>query len=190
MEIGKELIEACIAQNRAATHQLYKLCFSLLMQICMRYARSKDEATEMLNTAFVKIVFHLHKYDPAQPIVPWLKKVTINTIIDKYRVEKTYRDNLLSVENPEAWEQADGQINNHIYDRIGYDHLLQLIRKLPPVTGSVFNLYAIDGFKHREIADMLGMSENTSKWHLSHARQLLQANLQEEKVKRHASGRI
>lgn len=185
MEISPDLLQACLDKKQAAVHQLYKSCFSKLMQIAMRYARDKEEATELLNLAFVRIIYQLPKYNNSLPFPQWMHRVAVNVIIDRFRSEKRYRSLQLQAEDYSQLEQEEPRTNS-IEDEIGYNYLLELIRSLPPMTAHVFNLYAVDGFKHREIGEILGISENTSKWHVNQARNLLQAMLSETKTYRNA----
>lgn len=184
MEIGKALLQACRENKQTAIHQLYKECYSKLMQIAMRYAANREEASELLNLAFVRIVYQLPKYNPDQPFAYWLHRVAVNVIIDHYRAEKRYRslqqssDPIVHEQAATSWIAADSQL--------AYNDLLTMIRRLPAATAHVFNLYAVDGFKHREIAAMLGISENTSKWHVNQARTQLQAMLKDQQTVRHA----
>jgi RNA polymerase sigma-70 factor (ECF subfamily) len=154
------------------------------MQIAMRYAAHQEEAKELLNLAFVRIVYQIHKYNPEQPFAYWMHRVAVNVIIDHFRAEKRYRslqqtgENYASLQAATQWLEPDSQLV--------YADLLNMIRQLPAATAHVFNLYAVDGFKHREIAEMLGISENTSKWHVNQARIQLQAMLKDHQTVRHA----
>jgi RNA polymerase sigma-70 factor (ECF subfamily) len=186
MEVGKELIQACLEQSRAAQHRLYQLCYSELMQICYRYASSKSEATALLNTAFMKILKQLSKYQPDQPFGAWMQRVAVNSIIDGYRAEKQYREQMVRMGDESTWLELKDEATDAGM-QFDYEHLVQLIRSLPPVTAHVFNLYAIDGYKHREIAALLGISENTSKWHVADARKKLQEKLKSAKEPNHAT---
>jgi RNA polymerase sigma-70 factor (ECF subfamily) len=183
---GKELIQACIEDNRAAHNRLYRLCYSPMMQITMRYARDKDDATELLNLSFFKLISQLAKYNTDLPFEPWMRQLTVNVILDKFRAEKRYKEYYVPIDPQESILDIYRD-ESETDQKIDYDYLIQLIRELPPMTASVFNLYAVDGFKHKEIAQMLGMSENTSKWHLSNARQLLQNKLLKQKEVRSAT---
>jgi len=189
MEIGTELLEACLAHSRSAQERLYQQCYSELMQICYRYAKSKEEAMELLNIAFLKILKQLDKFKVDQSFGAWMQRVAINSIIDHYRSEKQYRATIVSVDTQQNWGEDLTPITATIA-QIDYDYLIALIRALPPVTAHVFNLFAVDGYKHHEIAEKLHISENTSKWHVAEARKKLQRQLLNEKEKNHARRRI
>jgi RNA polymerase sigma factor (sigma-70 family) len=186
MEVGKELIQACIEQSRSAQNRLYQLCFSELMQISYRYANSKEEATALLNNAFIKLLKQLPKYQQDQPFGAWMHRVAVNCIIDGYRSEKKYRQTIIHMDEESNWlEVKDDAAGASL--QLDYDYLIQLIRELPPVTAHVFNLFAIDGYKHQEIATLLNISENTSKWHVSDARKKLQQKLKSAKEPNNAA---
>lgn len=189
MEIGTELLQACLEHSRSAQHRLYQQCFGELMQICYRYAKSKQEAQELLNIAFLKILKQLEKFNPDQSFGAWMQRVAINSIIDHYRSEKQYRATIVPVDTQQNWAEDLAPMAESL-QQIDYNYLITLIRALPPMTAHVFNLYAVDGYKHQEIAEKLQISENTSKWHVADARKKLQRQLINEKETNHASRRI
>ncbi len=169
-----ELIQDCKKGNRKAQYKMYKQCFPILMSICMRYKRDEDEALEVLNVGFLKILTKLDKYRPEVPFEAWIRRIMINTVIDEFRKNRKVRelidytdfeDTSFYDENYFDLNQADKQFDA--------EQLEEMIKKLPAVSQKVFNLYAIDGYKHKEIGEMLGISEGTSKWHLSSARKKL-----------------
>lgn len=175
MNIELDLITACINRERRAEYELYKLTYNYLMSICIRYTNNKEEAEEALNTGFLKILINLSRYKAEIPFKVWLRKVMINTLIDTYRKQKRYKEQIKYVED--YIETSDFSDVNNALTRMDTEQIYNLIGQLPPMSQKVFNLYAIDGFAHKEIAEMLGMSEGTSKWHLSFSRQQLKEKL-------------
>ncbi|MDI1353560.1 MAG: RNA polymerase sigma factor [bacterium] len=171
MEIQPQLIALCIKQDRKAEYELYKLLYSYLMSICMRYSRDKDSASAMLNMGYMKILKNLHTYRPEIPFKAWIRRIMVNTLIDEYRKIKREREKVTYV--AEYFETADFSEVNEALGKINYKHLLEQINILPEATKKVFNLFAIDGYSHKEIGEMLEISEGTSKWHLNAARQKL-----------------
>ena len=171
MEISLDLITACIRRERKAEYELYRLTYSYLMGICYRYVNSREEAREMLNIGFTKMLYNLEKYKPEIPFRAWTRKVMINVLIDEYRKEKIHYENIQYVE--EYHETKDYSELNEALVKMNVDQIHALIIKLPPVSQRVFNLFVIDGFSHKEIAQMLKMSEGTSKWHLNFSRNKL-----------------
>jgi RNA polymerase sigma factor (sigma-70 family) len=181
MDIQPSLINRCIKGERKAEYELFNLCFSYLMSICIRYTRQQEKAKEVLNMGFYKVIVNLKKYDQAQPFKPWLRRVMINTLINEYKKEKVHYGNHMYVES--YFEDGKTSDTNEALGRINAKQIYALIEKLPPASAQVFNLYFIDGFRHAEIAEMLKISEGTSKWHLNSAREKLKVMLKEELVK-------
>jgi len=171
MNIELDLITACINRERRAEYELYKLTYSYLMSICVRYTHNKEEAEDALNTGFLKVLGNLSKYKVEIPFKVWIRKVMVNTLIDAYRKQKKHNEQIKYVED--YIETSDFADVNIALTRMNTEQIYVMIRKLPPMSQKVFNLYAIDGFAHKEIAEMLSMSEGTSKWHLSFSRQQL-----------------
>lgn len=175
MDVQPTLISACIKGERRAEYELYKATFSYFMSICIRYTRSEEKAREMLNIGFYKILTHLESFDPSFPFKPWARRIMINTLINEYKKEKAHHENVKYIE--EYFDNEEYSAMNDGLGKINAEQIYAFIAKLPAVTQKVFNLYFIDGYKHREIAGMLEMSEGTSKWHLSTARQKLKEML-------------
>lgn len=171
MNVELDLITACINRERKAEYELYKMTYSYLMSICFRYTHSREKAEEMLNVGFLKVLKNLDKYRPGVPFKAWIRKVMVNVLIDEYRKEKIHHAHIEYVE--EYAENADHSEENNIMQKMNVEQILALITKLPPMSQKVFNLYVIDGFNHKEIGDMLNMSEGTSKWHLNFSKNKL-----------------
>lgn len=146
--------------------------FSYSMSICLRYAENKEEAQEILNDAFMKVFGNLSSYQGVQPFRFWLRRILINTAIDHYRKNKSIR---LQTDIGKASSLSSDTLD--ILDEIGEQEILQLVQELPPAYKLVFNLYVIEGYNHREIAEMLGIQEGTSKSNLAKARMHLQAKI-------------
>jgi RNA polymerase sigma factor (sigma-70 family) len=143
-----------------------------MMAICWRYAKNKNEAVEFLNAGFLKVLINLKKYKSKVPFELWLRRVVINEVIDQIRKEKKYRAKIEIREVEELPNyQVDPELNLMQQDKIEW--IKDKTKDLPNVTGRVFNLYAFDGYKHQEIAKMLKISEGTSQWHYSIAKQKL-----------------
>ena len=176
MNVEKELLELCKAEDRKAQFELYKLCYGILLSVCFRYERNKEDAEFLLNKAFYKILKNLKKYDDKVPFEAWIRRITINTVIDDYRKNK--RNKVDYVEEPMNVAPVQSMDFNEADRKFDAEELQRLIDQLPPVSKKVFNLYVIDGYNHREIAEKLNTSEGTSKWHLSSARQKLKELLQ------------
>lgn len=177
------LIEEVQRGSSRAEYRLYRLCFPLLMGICTRYRTNHDEAVAMVNEGFLKILLNLHSYRPDQPFEAWIRRIMINTLIDDFRRHHRYREHI-SLHDFQDWHDDDGLVDFNQAD-LDFDaaELEAMIHQLPPMSRKVFNLFAIDGYSHAEIGEMLGISEGTSKWHLSFARKKLQELLlQHQKI--------
>lgn len=142
------------------------------MSICLRYSDNREEAVELLNEAFMKIFTNLKRFDFSKPFKPWFRKILINTCINNFNKKKI----IFSTELDEAKNHSS---SDEILSGISYQEILVMIRKLTPSYRTVFNLYVIEGYKHEEIANMLGISVGTSKSNLSKAKRNLQLILKE-----------
>ena len=174
-----KILRGCLKRDRKAQYVFYKHHFAYLFSICLRYASSREEAMEMLNLSFARIMLNLDKYNKEQALKTWIRSITVNCIIDEFRKQKRYKENIAI--GTDIVEEYRMENSEHL--RIG-SNLLEVIQdkltELHPMTRSVFNLYAIDGYKHREIAELLKISEGTSAWHYSVARKALKEFLQPE----------
>ena len=175
----KDILKACIKGNRKAQFVFYKWCFAVLMPICLRYRNNQQDAGSILNEGFFKILENLEKFDGKAPIEAWIKRIMINLLIDDFRKTRKYQQNIQSIE-PEHFEFLSNGVDfNEIELAIEAEELRAMVTGLPEMAAQVFNLYAIDGYQHKEIGDLLGISEGTSKWHLNQARKRLSAMLLE-----------
>ena len=170
-----QLIGGCIKQERGSQKMLYKAFYGFSMGICLRYANNREEAAEVMNQGFYKVFTRIETYDTSRPFKAWLGKIMMNVSIDYYRanLKMAYTEDLDSAEYVTDGELADRKLN--------YDDLLAMIQKLPNAYRTVFNLFAIEGYSHKEIGDMMGISEGTSKSQLARARYLLQKMITEGK---------
>ena len=175
-----ELLAACRRQERVAQRRLYGQFHGFAMSICLRYARDRDQALEAANDGFLKIFRDLHRFDEARhpEDVPgsfrgWLRRILIHTAIDHYRANERHQHH--QELNEASLNQADNGPTP--LDALGYEELLTLVQRLPPAYRTVFNLAAIDGFGHEEIAARLHISVGTSKSNLFKARAHLRTML-------------
>ncbi len=176
MQIKKDLLEACKRQERAAQNQLYKEVFSFLMSICIRYKNDYDTAGASLNTIYLKVLDNLEKFEQDDSFVAWIKRIAVNQLIDEYRRDQRHKQKINYIDQKTSNYQAATYHEKEA--EMESEYLLNMISQLPETTAQVFNLYAIDGYKHREIAVLLSIKENTSKWHLREARIKLKAMLE------------
>ena len=171
-----QLIADCRAEKRRAQHRFFKLFYSEVMAVCMRYAKDEDEAQDMLSEGFIKIFANLDKFAEGS-FKAWMKRVVVNAAIDYQRKYKTL------TQTTDIEEVGEVEIQNFdentALSKITTDELLALIQQLPPATRSVFNLYVFEGYPHAEIAKILQMKEGTSHWHLNFARTKLKEMIHE-----------
>lgn len=162
------VIKACIDNNNQAQRTLIKLHLGFAKSICARYSSNEQEVEEMINDGFLKIFNNLSKYDSAQPFKAWVRTIMVNTAIDYYRSNKKYQ---LHVTINEI-ELTD--FNDDVISQLSVEEIMGLISKLSPMYRMVFMLYVVEGYKHKEIAERLGIQEGTSKSNLQDARIKLQ----------------
>ncbi len=149
------------------------------MSVCMRYEKDDDSAKDLLNQGFLKVLTNLKKYKDDVPFEPWIKRIMINVVIDNYRKNTKYKEQIWTEENEKLEYLSNDSVNNYADEQFSAEDLEQMIRSLPEASQKIFNLYAIDGYNHKEIADMLNISDGTSKWHLSFARKKLKEMIKE-----------
>lgn len=169
-----QVIKGCRQQKRNSQNRLYRLFYAYGMSICIRYVDSEDVAISLLNEGFLKVFRNIKKYNPDKPFKPWFRKILVNTAINHIKKEKKFK---LEVEMDEAKNVPQKE---DALSQIAYKELIILVKSLSTAYRTVFNLYVIDGFKHHEISDKLGISVATSKSNLSRARAKLRELLHEE----------
>lgn len=180
MELNEEhigvIINGCKKGDRKAQEQLYRSYYSSMMNLCLRYTKDEADAMSVLNTAFFKIFKNIQQYDPSKAVFyTWIRSVIINSCIDSI---KTKQKQAIVFELSEA---ANVEVEAGVVTKMKAGEILNMVRLLPPATQAVFNLYVMEGYGHKEIGSLLGISEGTSKWHLSEARKNLQQQIKEEK---------
>ncbi len=174
MTIERELIIQCLQKDRRAQEKLYKICFQLLMPLCYKYVRQEELARELLNQAFVKIVYALENYNAELSFKKWAQSITLNHLINEYHKQKRIRAIIDENIADETMEYRSIEKSKNAYDyEVENEHLNKILEKLPPATRKVFNLFALEGYSHNEISEILNISTGTSKWHLSSAKELL-----------------
>lgn len=183
MHIPTEILEACARNDRRAQKQLYEHCYRVLMSVCMRYYSNAEDARFAFNNGFLKIVTGLSAVDLAQINFPaWSKRIMVNVLIDEYRKNRNHQTMIFAKETDRELElHADNTFNSG-EEGMNYDAIMSLLKTIPSISAHVFTLYVIDGYNHKEIGELLGITEGTSKWHLSTARKLLRERLEELEV--------
>ena len=172
MHSEQELIQACIRQERPAQRKLYERFASKLFVTAMRYTKNRTDAEDVLQDSFIKIYQKLENFRFDCPLEAWLRKVVVNTALKHLQKQPNYAQHIDS-------EQVADEIEDSEFTLSGFEfeQLMGIVQSLPEGCRTIFNLYAIEGYQHNEIAAMLGVSEGTSKSQFSRARVLLQAKL-------------
>ena len=170
MEEIREIIKGCLEGNRRDQELLYRRHAGKLYAVCMQYSGNDDEAKDILQEGFIKIFENLRQYKFEGSFEGWMRRITVNTALEKYRS----RNNLYKVEDIDQISETESEPDADDYNRLEANDLLGIIRELPPKYRMVFNLYAIEGYSHKEISKMVNISEGTSKSNLSRARIILQ----------------
>ncbi len=168
-----QIIKRCIEKDREAQRILYDTYASVLLGLCRRYTVDQPEAEDILQEGFVKIYLNLKNYRGQGTLLNWMKKVMINTAITYYHRHYKHRYHY-EIEESQAAGMVMGDVTDADFTR---DELLKIIENLPSGYRMVFNLYAIEGYKHREIAVMLNIDINTSKSQYSRAKKLIRERL-------------
>jgi RNA polymerase sigma factor (sigma-70 family) len=166
----RELIESCRKKDRRAQQYLYERYGPMLFAVCKRYVMRKEDAEDVLVEAFFKIFTHLEQYKAEGSFEGWMRRITANEALMFLRRRNLFQFDI------EIGDMDFAEANS-IHSDLAASDILNLLGKLPTGYRTVFNLYVMEGFKHREIADMLGISINTSKSQLILARRKLQAML-------------
>ena len=167
------LIAACGRGERGAQRQLYEHFFAYGMSVAIRYAADRDGAVAVLNNAYLTVFRRLDVYDSSKPFKPWFRVIVVRAALDYLKKQRKFAQHVELQEHTPVFDRED------TLSRIGYQELLGMVQRLSDAYRTVFNLYVIDGFKHEEIAEQLGISVGTSKSNLHKARTQLKRMVQE-----------
>ena len=170
----EELIHNCKKGDRKAQEELYRKYSNILFGICLKYSRNKVEAEDNLHDSFMTIFSKIGQYKFKGSFEGWIKRITVNTVLQKYRKEQYL--NVVS-ENLEEEAGVDS-----VYGDISLSTLLRYIQELPNKYRLTFNLYVLDGYSHKEISEMLGTSQGTSKSNLARARMILKEKIKKANI--------
>ncbi|HET6991409.1 MAG TPA: sigma-70 family RNA polymerase sigma factor [Bacteroidia bacterium] len=174
-----ELIAGCIRQDRTCQEALYKRFYGKMMGVCLRYAKDRDEASDMLQEGFIKVFTSIRNFASKGSFEGWVRRIIVNTAVDHlrrnkhgYMIVSTVYAREGDIPDPAEEIEDDDLINN-----LSEEEILHAISQLSPAYRTVFNLYVMEDLPHKEIADQLGISEGTSKSNLAKARFQLKKNL-------------
>ena len=169
-----QLIEGCLNGNRSAQKELYNLYSRKMMGLCIRYVGDRETACDLLQDGFVKVFTSLHLYAGLGPFDAWVRKIFANVAIEYLRKKDVLHDaeDLESLDEVSADETAVSMLTAQT--------IMEWIEKLPSGYRTIFNLYAVEGYSHREIGDMLHISESTSRSQYARARQWLKGKIEQD----------
>ena len=172
----EQLIHGCIHNERAAQEKLYRLFYPRMMALVKRYIDHEEQAEEVMNNGYLRAFQKIKQYNFQGSFEGWLRKIIFHAVADYVKQNTRYSNQVVLVEK-------DQQVENSHVEKLYYDQLLKLVQELPDATRNVFNMYVMEGFTHKEISNIIGISEGTSKWHLSEGRRVLKEKI--EKMELH-----
>lgn len=174
----EQLVTKCLEKDALAQKQLFDVYSRRMMGVCLRYSKDSEEAQDVLQMGFIKVFEKLDMYNHKGSLEGWIRKIIVNTALDNIRKNKKLMNNV-------ELEKVDFQLHNYnenAVDELSAQDLLKVIQEMPTGFKTVFNMYVIEGYSHKEIAEELNISVNTSKSQFSRARAYLQKVLIKEKV--------
>ena len=164
----QQLIEGCIGGERAARKKLYELHAPAMMSVCLRYVRCRETARDLLQDGFVKLFTKIHDYAGTGSFNGWMKRIFVTTALEHLRQNGNLRHHIEISANQEITDDVS------VFEQLSADELLECIADLPEIYRTVFNMYAIEGYTHVEIAEELEISDSTVRSRYARARELLQ----------------
>lgn len=167
-----KILEGCLKGNLKAQRELYECFAGKMLGVCMRYSSNREEAKDILHDGFIKVFTKLESFSGTGPLEAWIRKIMVNTALEQLRKNDVLRETI----------DYEGVTNNiessyDILSEINRNELLQIIANMPPGYRTVFNLFAIEGYSHQEISNLMHISEGTSKSQYSRAKSWLQSKI-------------
>jgi RNA polymerase sigma factor (sigma-70 family) len=165
----EQIVKGCIEKNAIAQKHLYEKYVRKMMGVCLRYCNSSEEAEDVVQMGFISVFENIESYKGTGSLEGWIRKILVNTALTNIRKNKKFKQNV-ELDSVEFMIPS----TTHLNDNFGAQDLLKIIQTLPVGFKTVFNLYAIEGYSHKEIGEMLNISEGTSKSQYSRAKAHLQ----------------
>jgi RNA polymerase sigma-70 factor (ECF subfamily) len=166
-----DLVKGCLREDQQCQAEVFRRYAGKMLTVCLRYARHRMEAEDILQDAFIRVYDHIGQFEFKGSLEGWIRRIVVNTALKKYN-QKSFRDEAIGID-----EGYDQSLEPSIYSDLHEEELLNVIAQLPDGYRVVFNLYAIEGYSHHEIAETLGIEESTSRSQLLKARRLLQQRI-------------
>ena len=164
------LIDGCKRGESWARRELYEKYAPAMLSLCVRYVRDRESAKDVLQDGFVKVFTHINQFEACGALAGWIRQIFVNTSLEYLQKNEMMKMNVRMDDLSEGMDEFD----HHILEKLSADDLIECIAELPGRSRTVFNLYAIEGFSHAEIASMMGIQENTSRSQFARARKTLQ----------------
>lgn len=167
-----KILEGCLKGNLKAQRELYECFASKMLGVCRRYSANREDAKDIMHDGFIKVFTKLDTYSGSGPLEAWMRKIFVNTALEQLRKNDVLRE---TVDYDGITNNIDANVD--IVSDITRDELMQIINSMPNGYRTVFNLFAIEGYSHQEIADLLHISEGTSKSQYARAKYWLQTKI-------------
>ncbi len=175
----EELVKGCTDNNRQMQEQLYKRFFPAMMEMCLRRTDDREEAMSIVNNGFLRVFKKIHLYSFKGSLEGWIRRLVWHSLADHFREKQRYIHFLV-------FEERDAPHYESPAQQLFADDILRMVDELPASSAQVFRLYAIEGYSHAEVGEIMGISEGTSKWHLATARQKLKQLIHQHEMKHYA----
>jgi len=173
VDIPDNIIKACIEGNRSGQGELYRLVAPKMYGVCLQYAGNEDDAKDIMQDGFIKVFNKIEQFSGKGSFEGWIRRIIVNTALERYR-SKVHLQSIDENDNVNV-----EVIDQYVLESMTAEEITSLIKELSPKYRLVFNLYALEGYSHKDISEKLGISEGTSKSNLSRARGILQQKVLE-----------
>ncbi len=174
----RDFIEACVRNERWAQQKIYEDHYAVMYPVCMRYANDKEEALDILHEGFIKVFRNISKYKSGTSLKAWIRRIMVNTAIDLYRKKARKRTESLDT------AYSVSSLDPDVISEMAAAEIMNALQELSPAYRTVFNLYIIEGYSHKEVADILKITESTSRSNLVKARKKLKEILAIRRISR------
>jgi RNA polymerase sigma factor (sigma-70 family) len=155
----------------------------MYLKVCARYAKSMEDAEQLLNDGFLKVFTQIEHFRNAGSFAGWMQRIMVNTCLDYLRSTSLKEEMTMHVNSIPA-EESTLSVSNEGMENIEFKELLQIIQSLPAMTRTVFNLFVFDGYNHKEISEQMAITEGTSHWHVHQARNMLQKRIKKSELQK------
>jgi RNA polymerase sigma factor (sigma-70 family) len=178
----QEMIEGCINNSRKAQRELFNTYFNEMLGLCMLYCKDNEDSRWVANQGFMDVFMHIGGFRKDSSLKTWIKRLMINRAINFYNQQQALREKQVLMDYSQLVEISSQSLDTDALRKMQADDIIALIRSLPFNERTVFTLYEMEGYSHREIAEMLGFVESTSRWHLCNAKKTLQHKISNLKL--------